>query len=125
MPSWVDQVEWHPLLDQRALLAQARRIGVGLTAYAPLARGRVAEEPVVEAIAADHGVAPGQVALAWVVQQGGAAIPMARSEANQRASLAAADLVLRAREMAALDALQARDLRVVASPPKGAAFDWV
>lgn len=120
----VDQVEWHPLIDQRALLAAARSLGVHLTAYAPLARGRVAEEPVVQAIAARHGVAPGQVALAWILQHGAAAIPMSRSETNQRANLAAADVVLDAAAMAALDTLQVRNLRVVTSPPPGAAFDW-
>lgn len=89
------QVEYHVLLGQNALLNYARQHDMALTAYTPLARNKVSETPVIQQIAAKHGVLPTQVALKWLLDQPNvAAIPKASSEANQRANLAALDVQL-------------------------------
>ncbi|AWY41323.1 aldo/keto reductase [Pseudomonas putida] len=89
------QVEYHVLLGQNALLDYARRHDMALTAYTPLARNKVSEVPVIQQIAAKHGVLPAQVALKWLLDQANvAAIPKASSEANQLANLAALDVQL-------------------------------
>lgn len=75
-PVTVNQVEYHPFLDQSAVLAECAGHGVALTAYSPLAKGRVFDDPVLTEIGAAHGKNPGQVALRWLVQQPGVvAIP--------------------------------------------------
>jgi diketogulonate reductase-like aldo/keto reductase len=74
-PVGVNQVELHPYLAQKELLAFARDRGLQLTAYRPIAKGRVAEEPVIVEIARSHEHTPVQVSLRWLVQQGVAAIP--------------------------------------------------
>lgn len=89
------QVEYHLMLDQQPLLDFARAHDMALTAYTPLGRGRMLEEPAIREIAARHSVLPSQVALAWLLEQDGiAAIPKAASLANQQANLAALDLRL-------------------------------
>ena len=46
-----NQVEFHPLLDQRKLKAVADELGVTLVAYSPIARGKALGHPVVVEIA--------------------------------------------------------------------------
>lgn len=108
-----NQVEFHPLIDQSAVLATARELGMVLTAYCPIARGKAMEEPVVQEIAARHGRPASEVVLRWIIQQGVAAIPMTRKPANAASNLRAADLALSEQEMAAISALRSRNLRLI------------
>lgn len=91
------------------LLPWCRRQGMPLMAYSPLeSSGRdqaaLLANPVLQQLAAGHGATPGQIALAWVLQQDGViAIPKAVDTAHLRANRAAADIVLSAQDLAALD----------------------
>ena len=103
---FTNQVEYHPFLSQQALLREAERLELLLTAYSPIARGRVSDDPVLQEIGAAHGKTPGQVALRWLIQQPRVlAIPKAASEANQRANIEIFDFTLSADEMARIHAL--------------------
>jgi diketogulonate reductase-like aldo/keto reductase len=82
------QVELHPYLSQDALLAMAKRHEMVLTAYSPLARGRVPEDPTLKAIAEETGKTPAQVVLRWLTQHKSVcAIPKASSAAHLAANL--------------------------------------
>lgn len=100
-----NQVEFHTLIDQSDLLAEAQALGIPLTAYMPLARGKAFDTPVVRDIAAARGLTPAQVVLRWIVQKGVIAIPLSTKEENLKANLAVLDLELSAQDMAALDRL--------------------
>jgi 2,5-diketo-D-gluconate reductase B len=107
------QVEYHALLDQSALLSLCHAHGLVLTAYSPLAKGRLAEEPTLARIGARHGATASQVALAWLLRQEGvAAIPKAQRPESQRANLAALAVPLDAADLAAIAALP-KDRRFV------------
>jgi diketogulonate reductase-like aldo/keto reductase len=109
-----DQVEYHPFLSQRAVMASCRRHGLALTAYCPLARGRVFADPVLKRIGERHGRGAGQVALRWLVQQQGVvAIPRSSSEAHARSNFAVFDFALSEEEMAEIAALAVPAGRVV------------
>jgi len=100
------QVEYHPYLSQAGLLSYVRGKRIALTAYAPLAQGRAATDPRLEAIGAKHGVTAAQVAIAWLLgQEGVAVIPKAASPASQKANLEAASIVLDDEDRAAIAAL--------------------
>ena len=99
-PIVCNQVEYHPFLDQSKLLAACARHGMVLTAYSPLARGRVFRDPVLREIAAAHGKSPGQVAIRWLIQQPNvAAIPRSSSPANAAANNDVFDFALSREEM--------------------------
>ncbi|GLH32018.1 aldo/keto reductase [Pseudomonas sp. TWI672] len=107
------QVEYHVLLSQQPLLDYARQHDLLLTAYTPLARGRAAAQPVIQDIAHKHGVLPSQVALKWLLDQGGVAvIPKASSRENQLSNLAALDVRLDDQDRALIAGLP-KDQRVV------------
>jgi 2,5-diketo-D-gluconate reductase B len=82
---FANQVEYHPFLDQSKILEWLRARGMLLIAYMPLARGKVAEDPTLRAIANEHGKTPQQVALRWLVQQENV-IPIPRSSRAENLS---------------------------------------
>jgi 2,5-diketo-D-gluconate reductase B len=112
-PVIVNQVEYHPFLDQSAVLEVCRERDVELTAYRPLGKGQVTSDPVIAAIAAANGATPAQVALAWLIgQEGVSAVPKASSPERRRENLGALRVELSADERAAIDALP-KDRRAV------------
>jgi len=112
-PIAANQIEYHALLDQSAVLRYARSKGIAVIAYAPLARGRVFEPPEIQRIARKHGVSPAQVALKWLLDQDMvAAIPRAGRRESQQQNLDALRLVLDDEDRAAIARLP-KDQRVV------------
>ncbi|MFW6066817.1 MAG: aldo/keto reductase [Myxococcota bacterium] len=94
------QVEYHPYLAQPELLDMSRRRDLMLTAYSPLARGRVPGDRVLRQLAERHGKTPSQVALRWLIQQDHvSAIPKASSEAHLRENIDIFDFQLKPEEM--------------------------
>jgi diketogulonate reductase-like aldo/keto reductase len=122
-PLLTDQVEYHPLLSQRAVLEEMRAQGMVLTAYSPLARGDLFADPVLRRIGEPHGKSPGQVALRWLLQQDGvAAIPRSSREAHAKANFEIFDFSLSEAEMAEIAALAGPGGRRIS--PGGIAPRW-
>jgi len=110
----VNQVEYHPYLDQSAVRAVLARHGMGLTAYCPLARGKVLDEPVIVAIAKRLGTSAAAVTIAWLLaQEGVVAIPKSASPERLGENLAALDVRLTAQDVAAIDRLAQPDGRLI------------
>jgi 2,5-diketo-D-gluconate reductase B len=121
-PLLVNQVEYHPYLSQRTVLAELRRHGMALTAYSPIAQGRVFSDATLAGIGRRHGKNPGQVALRWLLQQDRvSAIPRSSREANAKANFAVFDFELSEGEMSAIAALAKPGGRLV---DPGVAPDW-
>jgi diketogulonate reductase-like aldo/keto reductase len=74
-PPAVNQVELHPFLQQRELVAFCRANGIVVEAYAPLVKARRMDHPVLRKIAARHGATPAQVLVRWALQHGLVALP--------------------------------------------------
>src|SRR5208282_3532843 len=60
------QIETHPYLDQTQVIAAARRHGMAVVGYCPLARGKVPGDEVLGRIGRAHGKTPAQVALRFL-----------------------------------------------------------
>ncbi len=87
-PIACNQFEYHVLLGQSSLVDYCQSQNVAVSAYAPLAQGRLAEHEELQAIARKHGATPAQVALKWLLDQPGvAAIPKAMRAESQQANL--------------------------------------
>lgn len=103
---FANQVEYHPYLSQDALLEQARAQDYMLTAYSPLARGKILDDTTLEEIGEAHGKSPAQVALRWLVQQDHVvAIPKASSAQKRESNLDIFDFELSDGEMTKIRAL--------------------
>jgi 2,5-diketo-D-gluconate reductase B len=105
-PLFADQVEYHPFLGQEALLGIAAENDLLLTAYAPLAQGKVTRDPVIREIAEAHGRTPGQVALRWLLDQPKVAvIPKTATHERRVENFDVFDFSLSSEERARIDAL--------------------
>ncbi|HET7570316.1 MAG TPA: aldo/keto reductase [Gammaproteobacteria bacterium] len=101
-----NQVEYHVFLSQQKILAQARQFGMLVTAYCPLAQGKVVGNETLRAISDSHGKSEAQVALRWLLQQEGViAIPRTKNEAHARANFEVFDFTLDDAEMRRIDQL--------------------
>jgi diketogulonate reductase-like aldo/keto reductase len=101
-----NQVQYHPYRDQNELLGQAGAMDYLLTAYSPVAKGRAANDAILQEIGAAHDKTPAQAALRWLVQQDKvAAVPKASSEEHLRANLNIFDFELSDEEMQRIFAL--------------------
>lgn len=113
-PLVANQVEYHPRLDQAAVLAAARENGMALTSYCPLGRGDLVNDADVQAIAQRHHKTPAQIVLRWHVQQPGVvAIPKSGDRGRIAQNLDIFDVELTNAEMATLAGLARPDGRLV------------
>jgi len=101
-----NQVEIHPFMHNRKVAEFARHQGVQLTAYMPLAVGKVMQDPVLRAIGQAHDATPAQVTLAWLLQLGYVVIPSSTRREHQEDNLRAAQLQLSQEDVAAISALE-------------------
>ncbi|MEI7669709.1 MAG: aldo/keto reductase [Pseudomonadota bacterium] len=75
-----NQIEYHPMLVQNELLKYAAKNNVVITAYSPLARGRLKDNSILLDIGKKYSKTPAQIALRWLIEQNNvAAIPKAAS----------------------------------------------
>jgi len=108
-----NQVEYHPFLSQAKLLSHMRDRDMILTAYSPLARGKVIEAPALQELGEKYGKSPAQVALRWLVQQDHvAAIPKAANAKHRESNIAIFDFELTSEEMERVSGL-ARGERLI------------
>jgi 2,5-diketo-D-gluconate reductase B len=121
-PIAVLQIETHPYLDQSKVIAAARRHGMAVVGYCPLARGKVPADPTLQKIGRAHGKTPAQVALRFLEQQ--EIIPIPRTSKRERLAenLGSLDFTLSEAEMAEFGKLTRPDSRIV-SPPQAPKWD--
>ena len=87
------------------LTGWSARHKIPIMAYSPVEQGRLAKHRGLDTVAKAHGVTPAQIALAFVLAQPNViAIPKATDPAHVRDNAAAAEIVLSAADLAALDA---------------------
>jgi len=109
-----NQVEYHPFLGQRAVLSEVQKRGVALTAYCPVAHGKVAKAPAIVAIAKRLGKTPAQVTLRWLIEQKQvAAIPKAGSREHMIENISIFDFALTEADHRAIGALASPSGRIV------------
>jgi diketogulonate reductase-like aldo/keto reductase len=112
----VNQIEFHPYLQSKALVAHCHYHGIRVEAWSPLQQaGAVLRDPVLAAIAQRHGKTPAQVVLRWDVQGGILTIPKTVRPERQAENAGIFAFELTAAEMAAINALD-RDERNGADP---------
>jgi 2,5-diketo-D-gluconate reductase B len=121
-PLVTNQVEVHPFIDQSKLIAACARHGLSVTAYCPLARGKVNGNEVLERIGKQHGKSAADVSLRYLLQLGLIVIPRTSKKERLKENLAALDFKLAETEMAEIKRLARPDGRVV-SPPHAPQWD--
>jgi 2,5-diketo-D-gluconate reductase B len=120
-PIFADQVEFHPYLGQQPLVDLAAEMDFMVTAYSPLARGKVPDDPTLREIGEKHGKTAGQVALRWLLDKPNVAtIPKASSHERRVENFEVFDFQLSDEDRAAIESLP-KDERAI---DPGWAPDW-
>lgn len=112
-PLVVNQVEFHPLLNQDVLLAAATETGIPLSSYCSVARGKVFENPLFAEIGVGYGKTAGQIVLRWILQKGVPLNTMSTKPENIRANFDIMDFTLSSIDMARIEALTHTNYRIV------------
>ena len=107
-----NQVEIHPYLQASKLCASAKARGLTLTAYQPLAQGRVSSDTLLKQIAIRHGVTASAISLAFLMAEGHIVIPASSSAEHLAANFAALGVRLSEQEMMQIRGLD-RSLRII------------
>lgn len=122
-PIVTNQIEFHPYLRQDMVYAEARKLGISVTAYFAMANGQVHEDEVLKAIAAKTGKTVAQVVLRWVIQHEGVAVlSKTATVLRVRENFDIFDFELSAADMMAISALARTGARM--AKPAGYAPQW-
>ncbi|MEQ9346356.1 MAG: aldo/keto reductase [Thalassospira sp.] len=114
IPLTVNQVEYHPYISQAKVLENVRSHDMLLTAYCPIARGTVLNDPTLQEIGAKYGKSGVQVTLRWLMQQDDVmAIPKSGSPKNAAANFDIFDFELSDDDMAKIFTLANPEGRLI------------
>jgi 2,5-diketo-D-gluconate reductase A len=119
----VNQIEVHPHFANSAACEATTALGIAVEAWSPLGQGRELDDAVINRLAADHGITPAQVILAWHLRHGRIIIPKTTHPARMKQNLNIVDLELADDEIDAIDALDQGEAGRVGPHPD--TFDWM
>ncbi len=108
----MNQVEFHPYLNQQKLLDYCSKNKIKITAYSPLGRGKILNDKTITEIAKIHNKSPAQVCLRWLIQKGMIVIPKASSEHHLKSNMEIFDFKLTEKEMQHINSI-ATNKRIV------------
>ena len=101
----LNQVEVHPFFGNEDVRAACARHDIAVEAWAPIARGKVADDPTITGIADRLGRTPAQVALRWHVQRGDIVFPKTVTPERMRENFDIFDFELSDDDMSTITAL--------------------
>jgi diketogulonate reductase-like aldo/keto reductase len=99
----VNQVEFHPRLQQPKLRAFCTEHAIRLQAWRPIMQGDVLEIPELISLARERGKSPIQITLRWMIQKGVVAIPRSSKRSHIEQNAAIFDFEIGPDEMALID----------------------
>ncbi|GAA1409482.1 oxidoreductase [Glutamicibacter uratoxydans] len=111
----INQVELHPALQNREVIAANTKHGIVTEAWSPLAQGAMLTDETILAIAEAHKATAAQVILRWHLQEGRVIIPKSVTPSRIAANLDLFGFELTSDELASIDALD-RDGRTGPHP---------
>lgn len=111
----VNQVEFHPHLTQKELLAFCKEQGIALEAWSPLKQGQLLDEPLLKEIAEKYNKSVAQVILRWDLQHEVITIPKSTKEHRIIENADVFDFELSQEEVEKIDSLN-QDSRAGSHP---------
>jgi diketogulonate reductase-like aldo/keto reductase len=118
----VDQVEFHPYLQQPDLQAFCRERQIQLEAWRPIMMGKVNAVPELVRLGQKYGKTPVQITLRWMIQRGVVVIPKSEQRARIQSNANIFDFELEARDLTFIDGLDRHER--LGSDPDNFHFDF-
>lgn len=101
----VNQIELHPYLTQKSMIAANNNENILTQAWSPMGRGATLNDATIQEIAKAHGKSVAQIILRWHLQNGVAIIPKSSTPARIRENADIYDFQLSDNEMKSIDDL--------------------
>jgi methylglyoxal/glyoxal reductase len=111
----VNQVEFHPYLQQPVLFQFCLDHGIQHQGWSPLMVGNIVDVKEIVQIAGEHGKTPAQVAIRWALQRGSVTIPKSSNRHRIEENADVFDFELSAKEMRTISRLD-RNRRIGPDP---------
>ncbi len=100
-----NQIEFHPYWYRKELLEFCKKNKISVTAYSPLGRKILLDEPVIKEISEKYGKTPAQILLRWALQKGTIIIPKASSEGHLKENMDVFDWKISEKDVGQIDSL--------------------
>jgi 2,5-diketo-D-gluconate reductase A len=101
----VNQIELHPYFQNPEVAAYGREHGIATEAWAPIAQGKVLDDPTLTEIAGRAGRSVAQVVLRWHIQRGNIVFPKSVTPERIRENFELFDFELAPADLETIDAL--------------------
>lgn len=118
----VNQVEYHPSLNQQALKDFCDEHNIVVTAYSPIAQGDDLNMPVIQELAEKYEVSAAQVVLNWLMAKGLVVIPRSSNPEHIYDNFQATTWELREDDVVKITEASSTDNRIVI--PSFAQFNY-
>ena len=112
----LNQVELHPVFQQRSLREIHHRYKIATEAWSPLGQGKSLNHPTIRAIASRHGRTPAQVVLRWHIESGVVAVPKSATPAHLAENIDVFTFALTSEDHDAISALDSAAGRIGYDP---------
>jgi 2,5-diketo-D-gluconate reductase A len=119
----LNQIEVHPFFGNEAARAADARHGVATEAWAPIAKGKVNDDPTLGEIASRLGRTPAQVALRWHLQRGDIVFPKSMHRERMAENFALFDFELGDDDLATIAGLDRGEAGRTGPNPN--TMDWL
>lgn len=113
----INQIEWHPYLNQERVGAYCSEKNILLEAWSPLmCGGEVLKDEVIKKIAAKHKKSSAQIILRWHIQKGRRIFPKSVTPGRIKENFEIFDFALEDEEVRAIDKLGEKNIRIGPDP---------
>ncbi|EIW51597.1 Aldo/keto reductase [Trametes versicolor FP-101664 SS1] len=100
----INQIELHPLCQQKEIVDYSKKHNILIEAYTPLIRGQW-DVPAITAAAKKYNKTPAQILIRWSLQRGFAPLPKSSNPERVVSNADVFDFEIDAEDMASIDAL--------------------
>jgi len=115
----VNQIELHPLCQQKPIVEYCNANNIVVQAYCPLLRGDFSN-PVIQEVAKDNNKTPSQILVRWSIQRGFVPLPKSSQPERVVSNVDIFDFELSKADMEMLDALDNGDAGAISWNPVNA-----
>ncbi|ORY41240.1 aldo/keto reductase [Rhizoclosmatium globosum] len=102
----VNQIELHPFLQHRDIVAYCQANGITLQAYSPLTKARKLADPTLMKVALQVNKTPAQVLIKWGLQKGYTSLPKSVNAIRMKENMEVFDWSIPDEAMVLLDTLE-------------------
>ncbi len=102
----IDQVEFHPYLYQKELLAYCKAHDIQIVSFRSLGKGALTNDPIFDSIGKKYKKSASQICLRWLVQKEIAVIPKTASKQHMQENIDVLNFTLLDDDVAQLDHLE-------------------